>query len=48
MSKFKKLLAELKELNLPPDKYAIFGSGPLAVHNIKESEDIDIIVKPDL
>lgn len=48
MGNFEKLLIKLKELNLPKDKYAIFGSGPLAIHKIRDSQDIDIIVKPEL
>jgi len=41
-------LNKLKKLNLPKDKFAIFGSGPLAVRGIRKSNDIDIIVKPEL
>jgi len=48
MGNFKKQLAELKKLNLPNDKYAVFGSGPLAIRGIRNSKDIDIIVKLDL
>jgi len=43
-----KFLDELKALNLPVDKFAIFGSGPMAVRGIRETNDLDIIVKPDL
>lgn len=39
---------ELKKLNLPNDKFAIFGSGPLAVRGIRDSDDIDIIVSESL
>ncbi len=39
---------ELKLLNLPPGKFAIFGSGPMAVRGIRNSADLDIIVKQDL
>ena len=39
---------ELKTLDLPKDKFAIFGSGPMAIREIRESHDIDIIVKYDL
>lgn len=38
----------LKKLNLPKDKFAIFGSGPLAVREIRDTRDLDIIVKPEL
>jgi hypothetical protein len=41
-------LEQLKRLNLPKDKFAIFGSGPLAVRGIRKSDDIDIIVKKEL
>ena len=38
-------IEELEALKLPIGEYAIFGSGPLAVRRIRESQDIDIIVK---
>jgi tRNA A-37 threonylcarbamoyl transferase component Bud32 len=47
-NKFEKQLSKLKKLNLPVNEYAIFGSGPLSIRGIRESEDIDIIVKPKL
>ncbi len=43
-----KFLEEIKKLNLPKDKFAVFGSGPLAIRNIREVRDVDIIVKDDL
>ena len=43
-----RLLKELEKLNLPKDKFAIFGSGPLAVRNLREANDLDLIVKDDL
>jgi len=43
-----KHLNELEALSLPKGKYAIFGSGPLAIRGIRESNDIDIIVKLEL
>lgn len=43
-----RFLDELKNLNLPKDKYAIFGSGPIGIRNLREVNDIDIIVKEDL
>lgn len=43
-----KYLEELKKLNLPKDKFAVFGSGVLAIHGIRENKDIDLIVKKDL
>ena len=48
MSKFKELLKKVKELNLPQNQYAIFGSGPLAIRGIRDSNDIDLIVKKKL
>lgn len=41
-------LDELQSLKLPTGKFAIFGSGPIAVREIRESNDLDIIVKQDL
>ena len=39
---------ELKQLRLPQGQYAVFGSGLLAMLNIRENEDIDLIVKERL
>lgn len=51
MSKnFEKLLEEvkvfIKKENISYDDFAIFGSGPLAVRNLRDSRDIDLIVRP--
>ncbi len=43
-----KYLDELSSLNLPAGKFAIFGSGPMAARGIRESDDLDIIVKYDV
>ncbi|HEC94326.1 MAG TPA: hypothetical protein ENI56_03120 [Candidatus Kaiserbacteria bacterium] len=43
-----KYLDELKSLNLPQLQFAIFGSGPMAIRGIRESNDIDVIVKQNL
>ncbi|MCD6558103.1 MAG: hypothetical protein J7K31_03685 [Candidatus Aenigmarchaeota archaeon] len=43
-----KHLDELRRLKLPRDKFAIFGSGCLAIRNIRDNNDLDIIVKPEL
>lgn len=43
-----KYLDELDFLKLPAGKFAIFGSGPMSVRGIRESDDLDIIVKQDL
>ncbi|MFC1594965.1 hypothetical protein ACFL3E_00875 [Patescibacteria group bacterium] len=39
---------KLKELDLPKGKYAVFGSGPIAVRGLRESRDLDILVVQDL
>ncbi|MCJ7793272.1 MAG: zinc ABC transporter substrate-binding protein [Candidatus Marinimicrobia bacterium] len=44
----KKLLKELEALNLPKDKFAIFGSGPLGIRGIREVNDLDLVVLPEL
>lgn len=41
-------LEELKKLNFPIDQFAIFGSGPLGIRRIRDSNDIDLIVKDNL
>ena len=46
--KFKKYLEELRKLNLPENQYAVFGSGPMAVRGIRDSGDLDIVVKSEL
>lgn len=43
-----KLLRELRKLSLPKDKFAVFGSGPLAVRGMREIRDLDVIVASDL
>jgi GrpB-like predicted nucleotidyltransferase (UPF0157 family) len=40
--------SEVKKLNLPVDQYAITGSGPMGIRNLKEINDIDIIVTSKL
>lgn len=45
----KELLNKLKFLNLPISEYAIFGSAPLGIRGIRETNyDLDLIVKPRL
>ncbi|MEK6816274.1 MAG: hypothetical protein AABY09_01560 [Nanoarchaeota archaeon] len=41
-------LKELKNLKLPKDKFAVFGSGSMAIRGLRENKDIDIIVKEGL
>jgi len=38
----------LKKYNLPLGQYAVIGSGPLGIRNLREIGDIDIIVSPEL
>ena len=38
----------LKKFHLPIDQYAITGSGPLGIRNLKKIGDIDLIVTPKL
>ena len=42
------IVAEIKKLNLPPGKYVVVGSGPMAVRGLREAHDIDIVVMPDI
>ncbi len=42
------LFQRVKELGLPIDKYALFGSAPLGVRGFRDCHDIDIIVTEDL
>lgn len=39
------LFEALKDLALPMDDYAIFGSGPMWLRGIRESTDLDIIAR---
>jgi len=40
--------AALTKYNLPPGQFAITGSGPLGIRNLKKIGDIDIVVSPEL
>jgi hypothetical protein len=44
MDKNENLFNNLKELNLPIGEYAIFGSGPMGIRDLREMHDIDIII----
>lgn len=46
--KFQELLERLKGLNLPPDQFALFGSGPMAVRGLREPGDFDVLASPTL
>lgn len=39
---------KLQKINLPKGKFAIFGSAVLAIRNIRDAHDLDILVKADL
>lgn len=39
--------ASINKLNLKPFEYAIFGSGPMIIRGLRDSHDIDIIVKEE-
>ncbi len=41
-------LKDLKQLQLPVDKYAIVGSATLAIRGIREANDLDVIVTDDI
>lgn len=43
-----KYLDELRALKLPSNKFAVFGSGPLAIRGLRENRDLDVCVKADL
>lgn len=43
-----KYLDELQNLNFKNGEYAIFGSGPIGIRNLREVNDIDLIVKEEL
>ena len=45
---FSLFLEKLKNLNLPKGKFAIFGSGPIGVRNIRDTHDLDIIITKEL
>jgi len=48
MKKILKLLEKLEKLNLPKDKFAVYGSGPLGIRGIREINDLDLIVTTNL
>lgn len=41
----KELLKEFAKLNIPDGQYAIYGSGPLAIREIRDARDLDVAVK---
>lgn len=38
----------VRQLNLPKGQFAVFGSGPLVVRGMRDSDDIDLIVTEDV
>ncbi len=42
----KELFNKFRELNLPIGEYAIFGSGPMGIRDLKKCNDLDVIVSP--
>ncbi|GAB4296898.1 MAG: hypothetical protein Kow0098_20540 [Ignavibacteriaceae bacterium] len=40
-----KFLEQVKKPGFPEDQFAVFGSGPMAVRNLRIPNDIDLIVK---
>jgi len=47
MHYMQELLDKLAGLQIPSDQYAIYGSGPLAIRGIRESRDLDVVVKDE-
>lgn len=47
-ARFLSKLKELDALCLPVGGYAIAGSGPLAIRNLRDSDDVDIVVCREL
>lgn len=44
----KEIFEKVKELDLPKGQYAIFGSGPMGIRNLKDCEDADLIVTKEV
>jgi len=42
------IIAKVKQLQWPSDSYVVFGSCPLALAGLRESQDIDLFVTPEL
>jgi hypothetical protein len=39
------LVMQLLLLGLPPEDFAVFGSGPMMAHGIKEAHDLDVLAR---
>lgn len=48
MKNFEKALTEIKKLNLPSAEFIVVGGACLAVHNLRDTNDIDILVTKEL
>ncbi|MBN2478754.1 MAG: hypothetical protein JXA94_00845 [Parachlamydiales bacterium] len=48
MSECFPFIEQIKNLNLEPQKWAVCGSGPMAIRNLRKARDVDIIVKKTL
>lgn len=46
--KKEEIVAKVKALNLPPNSFVVFGSGPLAVAGLREANDIDLLVSEEI
>lgn len=44
----KDIITKVKALKLPKDSYIVFGSCPLAIAGIREVNDIDLLVSPEV
>ena len=42
------VVRELRALLLPEDQYVVVGGGVLAIHGIRDTQDIDLVVSEDL
>ena len=42
------IIAKVTALNFPKGSYVVFGSGPLALHGVREANDIDLLVSKEL
>lgn len=44
----KEIISKVKKLNFPKGSYIVFGSCPLAIVGIREANDIDLLVSPEI
>src|SRR3989338_6133729 len=42
------IIKNMKKLGLPAGSYVVFGSAPLALAGLREANDIDLLVTPEL